>query len=266
MFASPGVVAFSVFNYPIHWYGIIMALSILTGLYVISLIRRKFYASVPADFVLDLAFYVILGGVLGARIYYVLADYAYYSKFPMDALAIWHGGLSIHGAIIGGITVAAIVVKRYKQNFLQVADLLVYGLVVGQIIGRWGNFFNSEAFGLPCSLPWKLFIPKESRPVEFYNVDFFHPTFLYESLISIFIFFILFFVVRKLAKGKDGVIFFSYMMMYGVSRIFVESIRIDSVLNLMGLPIAVWVSVLFLIIGAVGVSTICKQSEKHVQI
>ena len=136
--------------------------------------------------------------------------------------------------------------------FLRYADLFSFGLVTGQIIGRWGNFFNSEAFGLPTNLPWKLYIPIFSRPIEYKMKEFFHPTFLYESLLNIIVFIILFILLTKLKNRKNGIIFFSYLILYSIVRLIVETIRIDSVLNFGILHIAHITSIVFIIISILG--------------
>lgn len=263
MFASPGEIAFSLFNYQLHWYGIIMAIAIISGLFVVSKIRKYYYSDISQDFILDLSFYLIIAGVIGARLYYVLLDSKYYIKNPIEIFEVWHGGLSIHGAIIATIIVGAIYIKKNKQKFFKIADLFIYGLVIGQSIGRWGNFFNSEAFGIPTNLPWKLFIPVAKRPLGFYNISYFHPTFLYESLANLIIFFILFFVVRKLAKGKDGIVFFSYLIMYSIARFLIESLRIDSILNIKNIPIAQLVSIILILTGVIGILIITKKSNSN---
>lgn len=259
MFTSPGEIAFRVFDFPIHWYGIIMALSIFTGLSVIYAIQKKYHSHIPKDVTLDLAFYLIIGGILGARIYYVILDFPYYFKHPQEIIALWHGGLSIHGCIIGATIVCWIYLKRNKYNFLEIADLFSYGLILGQSIGRWGNFFNSEAFGSPTDLPWKLFIPLNDRPLEYYNYEYFHPTFLYESIINIIIFIILFFGIKNIPSIKKGTIFFSYLILYSVGRLFIEGIRIDSILDIGKVPIAQVVSVLFILIGTIGIIHLSKK-------
>lgn len=259
MFTSPGEIAFSVFSFPVHWYGIIMALAISTGLFTVSLIRKNYYPDISKDFIIDLSFILIIFGIIGARLYYVFLDYNYYVKYPQEILAIWHGGLSIHGAIIAAILAGAFYIKLKNYNFLLLADLFTYGLIIGQAIGRWGNFFNSEAFGTPANIPWKLYIPVNHRPLMFYNIDYFHPAFLYESLLNIIIFLILFFIIRKISAGKEGVIFFSYMIMYSSIRIFTESIRIDSIASLWGIPIAQIISLIFFIIGLIGLILICRK-------
>ncbi len=261
MFTSPGEIAFRIFNFPVHWYGIVMAIAILTGLFVIFSIQKKYYSHIPKDFTLDLSFYLIISGIIGARLYYVLLDYGYYVNHPKEILALWHGGLSIHGCIIAAIAVCWIYIKKHNYNFLEIADLYVFGLIIGQAIGRWGNFFNSEAFGGPTNLPWKLYIPISNRPVELSSYEYFHPTFLYESLINLFIFFILFFIFRKVAKGKNGLVFFSYLILYSIGRLFVEGIRIDSILDIGVFPVAQVVSIIFIVSGAIGVFCIYKNDK-----
>lgn len=263
MFTSPGEIAFSLFDYQLHWYGVVMAFAMIIGLLVVSLIRKYYYPNISKDFILDLSFYLIVSGILGARVYYVLLDFSYYLKHPIEIFAVWHGGLSIHGAIIGAILAGAIYIKKNNYKFLEVADLFTYGLVVGQVIGRWGNFFNSEAFGLPTNLPWKLYIPISHRPLEFYNINYFHPTFLYESFLNLIIFLILFCVIRKFVKNIKGIIFFSYLILYSIARFLVESLRIDSVLNISGIPVAQLVSVLFILVGVVGIFIVSKKNKDN---
>lgn len=263
MFSSPGEIAFNIFNFPVHWYGIFMALAICVGLFVILFIKKKYYPDIEQDLVLDLAFYNIIFGILGARMYYVILDYKYYFKYPQEILALWHGGLSIHGTIITCIVVTFIFLKFKKQKFMPLADLFTYGLVVGQIIGRWGNFFNSEAFGRPCDLPWKLYIPIGARPIGFYNESYFHPTFLYESLLSILIFCILFFVIRKIKNYKSGTVFFTYLVFYGITRFVIEGIRIDSILNIDGIPVAKIMSLILIAAGSLGLLLLyCRKNIK----
>ena len=176
---------------------------------------------------------------------------------------IWNGGIAIHGAIIGGIITFLIYAKLNKLNFLKYADLFSFGLVTGQIIGRWGNLFNSEAFGLPCNLPWKLYIPFLSRPLGYQNYEYFHPTFLYESLLNILVLIILLCILKYKDKNKNGIIFFSYLILYSLIRFFIEAIRTDSVLNILNIHIAQIASVIFLIIGIIGILAVnIKQSSE----
>ena len=264
MFQSPGSLAFTIGSVDIYWYGIIMSLSILLGIFVIFFVSKKYFNDISSDSIFDLSFELIISGIIFARLYYVIMDYKYFLKYPMEIPAVWNGGISIQGAIIGGIIAGFIYVKRNNFSFLRYADLFSFGLVSGQIIGRWGNFFNSEAFGLPTSLPWKLFIPYSNRPIQFKNEEFFHPAFLYESLLSIFIFCILYFILRKFKNRKDGLIFYIYIILYSIARIAVESIRTDSVLNIYGLHAAHIASVIFILAAITGLYILYKKNNENI--
>jgi phosphatidylglycerol:prolipoprotein diacylglycerol transferase len=175
-------------------------------------------------------------------------NFSYYSHHPLEIFSIRQGGLSIHGMIIVGIVALWGFAKFYKLSFLKLCDVFLCASALAQSIGRWGNFFNSEAFGLPTNLPWKLYIPYSHRPLQYINFEYFHPTFLYESILDFLIFVILFLCFKKLSQ-KSGTIAAMYLIMYSLVRIFVEHLRIDSVLNIAGFPIAQIVSVVMLICG-----------------
>ena len=236
-------IAFSIGHFDIHYYGIIMFFAILCGIVVMYKIAKNFYKDVDTDIILDILPVIIISAIVGARVYYVLMDFQYYINHLSEIIAVWNGGLSIHGALIGGITAGFILTKKYKLSFLKYADVFAYGLLIGQAIGRFGNYFNCEAFGMPTKLPFGLFIPTIYRPAEYLHYEYFHPTFLYESLWNILVFLILFFVVRKIPKVADGTVFFSYLILYSAGRFFIEQIRIDSVLDILGVPVAQLVSV-----------------------
>lgn len=249
MFTSPGDVAFFIGHIPIYYYGIIMAFSLFIGIFTSHVITAKFYSEINPDVIYDICPYIIICGILGARIYYCVLSYDYYIHHFIEIPQLWHGGISIHGAIIGGLIGGIIYAKKHKLPVLKLCDIFSYGLVLGQALGRWGNFFNSEAYGHPTSSILKLYIPIYKRPLEYMQYNYFHPTFLYESMLDICIFIILFFIIRKSAKNKDGIIFFSYLILYSVARIIVEYIRIDSVLNVFGIPIAQIVSILIILVS-----------------
>ncbi len=261
IFTSPGEIAFQILNYQIRWYGVFMFLAIICGVLVILKISKMFYKEYNEDFLYDLSFILIVSGILGARLYYVFLDIGYYLKYPIEIFAIWQGGLSIHGAIIGALIGGGLFVKKKNYDFLTTADLCTFGLVTGQIIGRWGNFFNSEAFGLPCNLPWKLYIPLESRPINYLLYEYFHPTFLYESIGSLIILCILLTLRFRFKEIKAGTLFFLYLVLYSIIRICVESIRIDSVLSFGNLHIAHIISILLLLIGLTGLVIINKRQK-----
>ena len=250
MFKAPASVAFSVFGYDIKYYGVMLFFAMLIGISTTVFVSKKYYKNIDLDTLLDFFPWLIVISIISARIYYVLLSLDFYLKYPKEIPAVWHGGLAIHGAIFGGLIFGIIYFKIIKKYpVLPYADVVSYGLSLGQSIGRWGNFFNSEAFGTPCNLPWKLYIAPINRPFEYMSSEYFHPTFLYESIWDIFVFFILFFVVRKLAKNTPGFIFFSYLALYSLGRIFIENIRIDSVLNIVGIPGALLVSLIVFLLS-----------------
>lgn len=260
MFSCTERVAFYIGNYPVMKYGITMGVAIAISILLLSKFRKSFCAEYSEDSILDLTFWLVIAGVIGARLWFVLLNLSYFIKYPFEIIMINHGGISIQGAILGGVLVGYFYVKKHNMNFLKLADLYALVLPIGQAIGRWGNFFNSEAFGRPCDLPWKLYIPVLSRPSEFVNVEFFHPTFLYESIANILIFLVLYFLLRKHFENKNGAIFFSYLMLYSVARFFIEFIRIDSVLNIGVVPVAAIMSVLFFIVGLGGLIWVLKKA------
>lgn len=250
MFQSPGDIAFSIFGFPVYFYGITMALAILVGVYTAYLLYKNIYGDRDAGLIIDFSPYLIILGIVGARLYYCLVNFSYYSLKPLEILDIRQGGLSIHGMIIIGVVCLWIFSKFYKIQFLKLFDVFMCGTALGQSIGRWGNFFNSEAFGYPTNLPWKLFIPPDSRPLHYMNYQYFHPTFLYESILDFCIFVILFLLLKKFSD-KPGLTACFYLILYSIVRIFVEQLRIDSVLNIEGLPVAQIVSILLIFIGIV---------------
>lgn len=261
MIFPPSINSFDVFGINIKFYGITIALALVVSMCAIFFVSKKIYKDkISQDFLLDLFPVVIIAGILGARLYYVLLNLPFYVNHPKEILAIWHGGLSIHGAIILGVLAGIIYCVSKKQNVLLCADVCILGLPLGQAIGRWGNFFNSEAFGTPTSLPWGLFVPEHLRPEKFADFDFFHPTFLYESILNIIIFAILLYIAKK--QPKTGCIFFSYFILYAIARFIIEGIRIDSVLNIGIFPVAQIASIIMFIIGIIGILVIKKNAYR----
>lgn len=250
MFASHSQIICTIFGMQIYFYGVILAIAILVGTFVSEYIGTKFF-QFQKETVIDLVPYLVIFGILGARIYYCVLNYDFYFRFPTEVLAIRHGGLSIHGAIIGGFIGLLIFAKRHKISFLKLADVSAVGLVLAQAIGRWGNFFNSEAFGLPTNLPWKLYIAPQYRPIPYQNCEYFHPTFLYESLLDLAIFGVLFLLIKTKNTKKDGNLTLIYLILYSVARIIVESFRIDCVLYIGGISVATIVSCIILLMAGI---------------
>ena len=252
---SPGEVAFYIFNFPVYSYGIILAFAVFLGVCTAEILAKKF-SDIPENFFVDNSPVVIIAGILGARLYYCIVNYPYYIHNPLEIFDIRQGGLSIHGMLIAGIITFYFLAKKYRVNLLRLLDVLACSVILAQSAGRWGNFFNSEAFGYPTDGNWGVFIPVSQRPVEFLNYELFHPAFLYESFLDLVVFALLIFILRR---TRAGCTFFWYLILYSVVRIFVEYFRIDSVLNIGGLPIAQVVSVLLIIAGLVGLRAVnCK--------
>jgi len=260
MLKSPGAVAFEIGPIQVYWYGIIMALAFLAGIFIATRIAKK--QNENSDHILNLAVYLIISGIISARLYFVIFNWQYYSHHLNEIFMTWLGGLSIHGGLIGGFIALLIYTRFYKLSLLKYADILSYGLIFAQAIGRWGNFFNSEAFGTPTDLPFKMYIPLEKRPEIYSNYEFFHPTFLYESLWNLLVFFILFFILRKKFKNYNGAIAFSYLILYSIGRFIIESIRIDSIYYVAGMPLAQFISIILILAGIFVLTHIIRSSPE----
>ncbi len=259
IFTSPGEVAFRIFSLPVYYYGIIMAFAVLIGCVTAYTLFRKFYSADKADVVIDYSPFIIFSGIIGARLYYCLVNLDYYIQFPLQIFNIRQGGLSVHGMIFIGICAILYTAYRKKIDFWQLFDVFACGAAIGQSIGRWGNFFNSEAFGLPTNLPWGLYIPLNQRPDAFIQYEYFHPTFLYESILDFIIFIILLVILRK-KHTSPGVTACCYLFLYSFVRIFVEAIRIDSALDFGSMHIAQIVSVVLMLFAAIFYFLLNKKS------
>ena len=231
-FASPGPILIQLGPIAIRWYGLLIASAVLIGVTLSQYLAKR--RNVDPNLVGDLAIWLVIGAIPCARLYYVLFEWEQYAQRPEDIIAIWKGGIAIHGAILGGLVATIIFARLQKVSVWLLADLVVPSLILGQAIGRWGNFFNSEAFGRPTDLPWKLYIPPQQRPPEFINYDFFHPTFLYESLWNLMVFAILITLFFRDLKRKPhlkvGTLALVYMVSYSLGRFWIEGLRTDSLM------------------------------------
>ena len=250
MFASHSQIICTVFGVHIYFYGVILALAIILGTFVSDYLGVKFF-NLKKETIIDLSPYLVIFGIIGARLYYCILNYDFYLRFPTEILAIRHGGISIHGAVLGGLIGLLIFVKRHKISAPKLMDVTAIGLVLAQSLGRWGNFFNSEAFGKPTNLPWKLYIAPQHRPIPYTNTEYFHPTFLYESILDLAIFLILIYITKNKLNKKDGNIALLYLILYSIIRILVEHYRIDSVCYIFGFPVAMVVSAGIIILASV---------------
>ncbi len=231
-FTSPGPIIFQLGPIAIRWYGLLIASAVLIGVSLSQYLAEK--RRVNPELLGDLAIWLVLGAIPCARIYYVAFEWPQYAQRPEDILAIWKGGIAIHGAILGGTIAALIFAKIQRVSFWQLADLIAPSAILGQAIGRWGNFFNSEAFGSPTDLPWKLYIPANSRPAAYANFEYFHPTFLYESLWNLTVFGLLLTLFFRDLQGKIrlkiGALFLVYIAAYSSGRVWIEGLRTDSLM------------------------------------
>ena len=226
MFASPGAIALRLGPLEIRWYGILMATAILVGFWIAH--RRALRDGLPADEIIRTAQWAVVAGLVGARLYEVVFNWDYYGRYPWKIVAVWEGGLAMHGGLIVGPLVGALLAWRWGVPVLRSLDVIAPSMILGQAIGRWGNFFNEEAFGAPTDLPWKLYISPTHRPPEFRQVDFFHPTFLYESLWNLLVFALLVRWIRPRVGRYPSALFFAYIGLYSVGRFVIEALRLDS--------------------------------------
>jgi phosphatidylglycerol:prolipoprotein diacylglycerol transferase len=201
---------------------------------------------------------MVLSALVGARLYYVVFNLDYYSAHPEKIFAIWEGGLAIHGGLIAGAIATVLYCRSRHLSIPVTMDIFVPGVAIGQAIGRWGNFFNQEAFGVPTDLPWKLYIDPYHRPPQLKAFEYFHPTFLYESLWNLLVFCVLWFVLRKRLERRPGALTLCYLGLYSVGRFFVEGLRIDS-LMLGSLRVAQLVSLLLIIVSSVGLTLMMRK-------
>ena len=233
----------------IYWYSITMFLGVLAGIIVAYIeIKRK---KINTDKFSNMAFYAILFGFIGARIYYVLFNLDYYLSSPLEIIKVWNGGLAIHGGIIGAILAIYVYCKKNDLSLTMMLDICAPALIIGQIIGRWGNFFNSEAHGgiVTRSFLESLHLPNFIINGMYINGNYYHPTFLYESLLNLICFIVLM-ILRKNKKIRLGVITGIYLMWYSVVRFFVEALRTDS-LMVGNLRMAQVISIVLFIVGLI---------------
>ena len=240
-------VAFDFGILQIYWYSICILLGMACGIFFI--LRESKRKNLNVEAVTDVIFYSIIWAVIGARLYYVLFNLDYYLSTPIEILKVWNGGLAIHGGIIGAVISIYVYCKKHEISFVEMLDICAPALIIGQIIGRWGNFFNSEAHGgiVTRSFLESLHLPDFIINGMYINGNYYHPTFLYESVLNLICFIILM-ILRRNKKIKIGVITGIYFIWYSVVRFFVESLRTDS-LMLGTLRMAQVISILLFIIG-----------------
>jgi phosphatidylglycerol:prolipoprotein diacylglycerol transferase len=240
-------VAFGLGPVTVRWYALFILAGIFAAIGLIRWLARR--RGMDPEFILDIAPWVVVGGIVGARLTYVLLQLDVYAARPLDALNIRLGGLSIHGAVAAGALIVWLLCRRAGQRYLAWGDLIMAGVALGQALGRWGNWANQEAFGTPTDLPWAVTISPERRPAAYAERATFHPAFLYESLANLANAAILSWLVLRMPGSRrlrEGDAVAVYAVLYGVERFLIERIRTDSV-YLGPLPGAYWAS--FALIG-----------------
>jgi phosphatidylglycerol:prolipoprotein diacylglycerol transferase len=256
MFASPGSIVFQLGPLALRWYGLLIASGVMLGTTLAH--REALRRGQDPDKLLNLIVVTVLSALVGARFYYVLFNWDYYGAQWSKIFSIWEGGLAIHGGLIAGAIATVLFCRSAGLSVAVTTDILAPGVAIGQAIGRWGNFFNQEAFGTPTDLPWRLYIDPYHRPPHLKGFEYFHPTFLYESLWNVLVFCVLWFGLRKRLEDKPGALTLSYLGLYSVGRFFVEGLRIDS-LMLGSMRAAQVVSLLLIAASAVGLTLLLRK-------
>ena len=233
----------------IYWYSVMILFALLIGGTVVINEGKKW--SINEDFLINLFFYLIPLSIIGARLYFVAFNIDYYKNNVIEIFKVWEGGLAIHGAIISGLLFIIVYTKKHKVNTFRLLDMIAVGMLIGQAIGRWGNFFNQEAYGAATTIEFlkNLFIPQFIIDGMYINGVYYHPTFLYESLWC-FLGFIIILLIRRYKYLKIGQLTSFYLIWYGVGRFFVEDLRMDSLMY-NNLKIAQLTSIAMVVIGII---------------
>ena len=233
-------------HFAIRWYGLMIALACFTGMWIaLKEAERK---GIGKEKIEGFFFYLIIGAIMGARIYYVaFSDLAHFLNHPLSIFAVWQGGLAIHGGILGGLLVTIFYTKKKKIPFWKFADTMAPALILGQAIGRIGCFFNGDAHGYPTDRPWGLVYSPESPAGQMFPGQALHPTQLYEMLLNLIIFGILWMMRKKIKV--DGNIFLLYLILYSSARIFVEHFRADKLVFMGNISAAQSIGIIGVIMG-----------------
>ena len=240
-------IAFSILGIEVAWYGLLIACGMVLG--VLLAVKRANAIGIKDEVVFDIALWSIPMGVLGARLYYVVFNWHYYSQDLMRIFRFREGGLAIHGGIILGFITGYLLCRKNRVDFWAMADVAAPSMILGQAIGRWGNYFNQEAYGRPTDLPWAITIEGVSV----------HPTFLYESVWNLAVMaWLLYYTDKKRANGE---VFFLYLILYSLGRFFIEGLRVDS-LMIGPFRTAQMISLLLMIGGIVGIWWV-RNKETH---
>ena len=227
----------SIFGFEIFYYGLILMVGALAGILLAS--REAKRKQLDLDFFYDSIPWILFGGIVGARLWHIFTPppsmvaqgitTRFYLTHPLDVINLRAGGLGIPGAVLGGLIAFYWFSKRKQENFPKWIDVFAPAIPLGQAIGRWGNFVNQEVYGAPTNLPWAISISPENRLAEFSHVEYYHPIFLYESLLNLGSVFLLLWISRKYReKIMDGDLFLIYLITYPTIRILLDFLRLDA--------------------------------------
>lgn len=233
---SIGDAGITIGKFTIYYYGIIIMIGVIAAAFLATHEARRKGAN--SELVWDGLIWVLIGGIIGARLWHIFAPPAsqeaigittqFYLTHPLDAINIRAGGLGIPGGIIGGVIALYLFTRRHKLSFPFWLDVAAPAVALGQAIGRWGNFFNQEVYGLPTNLPWAIFIDPQYRLPGYENQPYYHPLFLYESIWSLITLILLLWVSRRYKDWlRDGDVFLIYLIMYPFGRFMLEFLRLD---------------------------------------
>lgn len=242
-------VAFTIAGIGVRWYALFILSSIVVAVLVMRVLAR--WRGMDPEFIIDVAPWVVFGAIVGARLYYVALKWNFYRHHPGEAINLRLGGLTIHGALAAGILIFYLFCRRRGYRFLAWADVVIAAVPIGQAIGRWGNWANQEAFGKPTTLPWAVTIDPAHRPPGYEQYATFHPTFLYEGILDLAIAAFLIRLVLRMPRDRrlhEGDVLWCYLILYGIARLIVESMRTDS-LYIGPLKAAYWLSGLLIVAG-----------------
>ena len=240
----------------IPWYGVLITLGVILALALCTHEEKRL--KLPQDTVIDLAFWAIPMGIIGARLYYVIFNWQVFADVPIRALYIWEGGIAIYGAVIGGLWGVLIFARRQKLNPFILTDMIVPGLSLAQGIGRWGNYFNMEAYGREITNPAWQFFPIGVQIPNGSGYTWHMATFFYESCWDVAVFLLLWFLIRR-RSTETGTLTLWYLLLYGVGRFVIEGLRTDSLM----LGVLRVSQVLSLVLAAFAGSLLIIRAIKH---
>ncbi len=258
-------VAFHVFGLTVYWYSLCILTAFFIGFFLVYL-EIKRHPNIKKEFLYDYFFYLVPIVIVGARLYYVIFEWNAYKNNIMQVFAIWNGGLAIHGGVIAGLIFTIFYTRKHHINTFRFMDIVAPSLVLGQAIGRWGNFFNQEAYGPVISLAKLKSLPIPGFVIDGMNIGgvYHHPTFFYESMTCLLCFTILIILCKKYKKLKVGTLSGIYFIIYGVERFFVEGLRTDS-LMLGPIKVAQLVSVIMVIAGIIFIIVSLKKGVLYLE-